>query len=184
MSQRAYMLAVKAHLQAEFLWTDDACDVAMDGSPRPLCGEQFVSIWPGLWTIHQRHGDDDLDEEIGVNITVTRRLGFSPQDRWGQEVLTKAAGGLEAVLRGILATLMVNRWQIMQQANDITGPHDGFVEPLRFQTAGRPELKGPEWFSAQDDYESSIKAANAGVAQTLILVGARRLQSLEEPDVN
>lgn len=184
MSQRALMLAVKTHLQSEFTWNDDACDVAMDGSPRPVCGEQFVSIWPGTWTIHQQHGDDDLDEEIGVNITVTRRLGFSPQDRWGQEVLTKATTGLEAILRQILATLSVNRWSLLQDANGLIGPHDAFVEPLRFQTAGRPELKGPDWFSAIEDFEMSVKAANSGVAQTLTLIGSRRLQSLEEPDVN
>ena len=178
MSQAALCLAVKARLQSVLTWDDNTCDVMFDGQPKPMAGELFVAVWPGSWTTNDIEG---LDEYFGVNVTVTRKFGYSPKDRGGTELWTKAVMGMEALLNRIKVALHhdVGGDAIMAAANAIinaTSTHNGFIEPLRFRNGGRPELKGPDWFEATPEGEGwSI----AGVAQTMMFDRARRVQTIE-----
>jgi hypothetical protein len=176
MSHAALMKAVKNRLQAVLGLDDTGCDIGLDGQPPPIMGEQFIVVWPGHWGVVDCEG---LGEEYSVNVTTTRRLGAYPQDRQGTEVLVKAATGLEPLLRQIIMAihLDVGADAILNAANVLIGSNvNGFVEPLRFQDGGRPELKGAEWF---ESYGGEQPEDRVGVAQTLSFGSAKRFQSIE-----
>lgn len=174
MSQRALLLAVKSRLQTALSLDDTVCDIAFGAQPPPIMGEEFISIWPGDWRGNDI--DNGLDEYYSVNVTVTRRLPYAPMDRWGTEVLVKLSAGLDARVEAIRYRVHMN-YSILNAANATIGvTENGFVEPLRFRTGGRPELKFPDWFSAESA-DGGGAGMNAGVAQTLTFVDARRVQS-------
>ena len=181
MSLAALCLAVKDQLQDELGLDDGKCALMMDGQPPPSCGELFVAVHPGGW---RPESDPDMgtDEQFGVYVTITRRKGYSPQDREGMAVWALAETGLDAVARRVFAALH-KRYEVLAAANKIIGQTPtaaspvGFVEPLRIESVGDPEPKGPDWFTA-DSPKGSGKYANAGVAVVLRFGGARRLQRL------
>lgn len=178
------MLAIRDHLQNIFGVDRNSCDVGFDGQPKPVAGELYIAVYPGTW--QGDHGAHDLDEYFGVNVTVSRRLGAVPMDRWGSDILDKALDGLEAVCRQINQAIHKN-YTLMQIANSVylgnvsapPSPFAIFSEVLSFNSAGNPELKGPDWFSAPDlasEFEQTW--AYSGVAQTLAYVRARRTQQI------
>ena len=149
-------------------------DVTFDGQPPPGCGEWFYAVYAGEW--RGQSGDADLEEIVGVNVTVTRRSAFAPNDRQGSDVWAKAASGLEVQLRKVILAIH-HQYDVMNAANTIiTASFTGFVEPLLFINGGKPEPKGLDWFSAEQ--VEAGKFANAGIAQTLTFGKAKRLQDL------
>lgn len=178
MSQRALCLAVRDRIRTALSLDSTTCKFTPDGMPPPIAGELYVAVHPGPWRGIDIEG---LAEVVGVSITVTRRIGEAPYDRQGEEVWAKATEGMEETLRAILAAIHLDNasWATMAAANAyISGTVNKFVEPLRFVDGGRPEPKGPEWFSA-DDYEGRGRFANAGLAQTMRFDGAKRYQTIE-----
>lgn len=161
------------------LGTDPAvCEVMFDGQPAPVCGEWFYAVHAGDW--RGDSADADLQELIGVNVTVTRRVAFAPNDRQGLDVWAKAKVGLDAVLRKIVVAIH-HKYDVMNAANvlmeaDAAGSW-GFDEPLLFLNGGMPAPKGPPWFAAED--AGTGKFANAGMAQTLVFGRAKRVQPIE-----
>lgn len=186
MSQSALLKAVRDHLQAVLELDGNSCELGFDGQPTATAGEQYVSIWPGDW--QGASEDADLTEVYGCMVTVTRRLGYCPEDSWGPEVWAKANEGLEAVCRRIITAIHgeANNASILQKANDyLAEPADGgnywgFSEKLVFRGGGRPEKKQPGWFSARDASRGKGRSMNVGVAQTLSFFGAKRTQAEEE----
>lgn len=173
MSQRALLLAVRDYLRSSVNLADDECEVMFDGQPMPMAGERFVSVWPGDWSARDIEG---LDEEYGINITVTRRVTYAPADRVVAPLTGTDAQALDQLLEAIRAKLHLDSQgdKVLNAANTIIGTgSNGFVEPLRFRHGSRPEPKGPDWFSADGESEVS------GLAQTLTFGGARRLQTIE-----
>lgn len=181
MSQRAYAVAVRDKIRSALNLEPIhlICDVMFDGQPNPACGEWFYAVYAGDW--RGTSEDADLQEEIGVCVTVTRRLGFAPKDRWGPEVWAKANEGLDVQLRKIVANIH-HKYDVMNNANTIIEATNagswGFNVPLLFLNGGKPEPKGPDWFSA-DEGSTGGKFANAGVAQTLTFGRAQRCQPIE-----
>lgn len=177
MSQEALLEASRDRLRAVLPTVlpnlpASAVEVGFDGAPHPSSGEWFFSIHEGEW--RAQSGDHDLDEYFGVCVTVTRRVTFSPKDRWGTAVLIKAQTGINAVSRKVITALHKN-YAVLNAANVIVGTAgagpDGFVEPLWYLNASPVALKGPDWFEAADD-------GTAGVARTLVFGRARRLQTI------
>lgn len=194
MSQRALLLAVRDRLRdapanGGLGFVAAECEVMFDGQPPPICGERFSAIWPGEWTGHYVEGADEM---LGVNVTVTLRVGKVPRDRMGVNALVGPTGqNLDQLLESIRAKLHMDpgprtatdarNYPVLTMANAyitaLLGPNNGFVEPLQFQNGGRPEPKGPEWFEAASDVEGATPPV--GIAQTLSFGGARRLQTIE-----
>lgn len=172
MSLRALMLAAKSTLQTLNTWADTDCDVGVGPEPAPVCGELFIRIHPGAWDCLTSEAGGDLDESFGLQITVSRRLPYSPQDREGVEVLLKETDGL--VEKAALIRKQVHMsYDLVNAANTILGVSvNGFVEPLRFRSASIPAVRSADWFSAEDDNHS-------GLSTTLMFTGARRVQTLE-----
>ncbi len=194
MSQAALLMAVRDQLQ-ELLGLDvNSCEVCFSGKPKPSCGELFVAVHPGPWRPDPdvgQGGDVGWGEILGCRVTVTRRLGYSPMDRWGVEVYLKPQDGMDALLRKIVAHLAATsngdlenqtRYLVMSAANDYIVQRDGagagqFFEPLRLVDGGSLEEKGPEWFSAPPPDQDGGQY-ECGVSQTLQFGGARRLQGI------
>lgn len=171
MSQAAYALAVRDAIQAVMPspWGDsNSVEVGLDGQPKPSCGEWYVAIHPGEWSAD--NGDFDLNEYVSLNVTITRRLGYSPQDRWGPEVWTKS-GGLDALARSLIPVVHYNYATMAAANTNITTGDDKFCEPLQFQGAGPPQLKGPEWFSSDSE-----DMAATGLILEMRFGKARRMQ--------
>lgn len=154
------------------------CEVMFDGQPPPVCGELFVAVHPGDWNAVDVEG---LEEEFGVDITVTVRVGKVPRDGMGLNALIGPAGAsLDGRLEQIRALLHLDsvQDQVLNQANQIIGNSaNGFVEPLRFRGCSRPEPKGPDWFGAEANGHGPLPPV--GLAQTLHFGGARRVQHIE-----
>ena len=169
----ALLSAVKTTLVGfQSTWTTLVCDVGIGPEPAPACGELFIRIYPGNWSVIGKDEGADLDEVYGVNICVTRRLNYSPLDRTGTEVLIKATTGLEDVC-ALIRTYLHYNYTLMNAVNTaLGGSVNGFIEPLRFRDGGIPIVRGADWFSAEDE-------TLAGLSQTLIFGGARRLQTVE-----
>lgn len=156
------------------------CEVMFDGQPTPGCGELFVAVHPGAWMATDIEG---LDEEFDVDITVTVRVAKVPRDEMGVNALVGPTGkSLDEWLEKIRALLHLDSFadQVLNKANTtIGGTANGFVEPPRFRRGSFPEPKGPEWFSAET-HQSNLPPV--GLAQTVSLGGARRVQRIESED--
>ena len=178
MSQRALLVAVRDAIKSEFSLNSDQCEIGFDGHPKPVCGELFVAIHEGGESSSEQ-GDYDLSEAFAVNVTVTRRTPYAPQDRWGTEILTKA-DGLSDLCRKI-RNLVHFSYPIMNSAN-ILIPEDAdkFYHPLLWVNTTPPMEKGPEWFgAARDQYEEGM-LINTGVTKTVYFGKARRMQHVEQ----
>lgn len=180
MSQYALAMAVRNYLRMTVPLTDSECEIMFDGQPPPVAGERFVAIWHGDWTGNDVEG---LDENFGLNITVSRRTAYAPIDRGFVPLLADEQGqDLDHLVRQILRRIHLDAPgnpagdAILNAANALItaeGTASGFCEPLRFRSGGRIEPKGAEWFGAEPD--SGI----VGIAQTLLFNGARRTQGIE-----
>lgn len=152
--------------------------IQLDGQPNPACGESFYAIHPGEW--RGDSADADLEELFGVSVTVTRRLGQAPLDRWGTDVWAKIVSGMDVICRKIVTAIHKN-YAVLNAANAILEGESplqgGFVEPLQFLNASALQQKGPDWFNAEN-LENSHRYANAGFAQTLSFGRARRVQDI------
>lgn len=174
MSQRALALACRDVIRASARLEIGECDVVPPpGKPPAVCGELFVAIWENGFS----NGDfDSRNDYHAINVTLTRRVPFSPYDREAEEVIHRAVIGLE-VLGDSIATLIHNSYTVMNQANVYlssllaNASFYGFSEPLRFQNGTRTEEKGGEWFHG-DGTERM-----AGRSMTLYFGRAKRLQS-------
>lgn len=197
MSMEALLLGVRDHLRTAVTadlfgeaLSDKNCDVQPDGRPDPSCGLVYVSIHPG--PIRQTDANGlSMDESYGVFITLTLRTGYVPQDRIGAHVVTKPILGLMHRARVIRRKVSMNYTPLDYAGGayastawtggreySIAATKNGFIEPLRFKTAGVPEPKGAEWFWAVD--EGDGVPAPAGVAVTLTFDDARRVQRLDD----
>ena len=153
--------------------TASSVDVMFDGQPPPGCGEAFVAVHEGDWS-NQATYDEGREDFIGVEITVTRRTAFAPQDR-AVIALCDAADALDQICDQVVAIVHGN-YGIMNNANTtLGGSVNGFVRPLFFRNAGKSAPKGPDWFSASAEGHR----VEVGVARTLSFGGAQRVQHIE-----
>lgn len=169
---QALLLAARDRIRSALSYANSECNVRPDGMPDPACGEVFVAIHPGVC---RNDSDLSLDEYVGVNVTLTMRASWLPVDQSGPELAAKASTGLYARAEAIRALLHMN-YTVMDDANTtIGGSENGFVEPLKYRSMGTPQAKGPDWFSAEDEYTPP-----AGWAIEIVFDDARRIQVIEE----
>ena len=178
MSLRALLLAVSAKVKT--VTGLDAANVGVqeDGQPPNFSGELYIAIHPGAFRNNDDAGETDLDEVYEVDVTVSRRAGYTPADRVGEELITKVTTGLYARVEAIRAGLHMQYDYIIgagaDTANTIIGASDnGFVKPLKFRDCSRPQRKGAEWFGAE-------KGKPGGKILVLSFGGAQRVQIVTE----
>lgn len=182
MSQLALLTAARNRLRSELGLADAACDVQFDGKPPPIAGQLYVSVHAGEW----RPGPNALgalDEEFGVDVTVTVRTARIPQGRQGALSIIGGETGLvlDRHLRLVTRELHM-RYEVTGAANDLLVA-DGLDErhffrspPLVLVGTGRPTPRFADWFSADQDPGGPPVA----VSQTVRFGKARRVQRLDD----
>lgn len=180
MSMRALLLAVRDQLRdTKQLGLDNTnCEVTADEQPFPVAGEIFVAVWYGYWRNKDPNGMS-LDEDYGVNVTVSVRATRVATDRIGPSLLAKANDGLLALCEQIRAAIHMdpedsNTQAVVWRANKIIGATvNGFIAPLQFRDGGRPTKRSGSWFGARGG------KGVAGLSQTLTFTDANRVQTIE-----
>lgn len=170
MSLRALLRGVRDTIRTTYTLDETGCQVTPDGKPDPVCGEWFYAVHPGGTSNAARNY---LDERADFYVTLTRRAGFSPEDRIGEEVLLDNAGILARADQ--LKALLHMEYPVMDAANALIPGFgvtvNGFVEPPGFLRLDYLGPKGPDWFWAE-----GYDPAPSGIAVQLAFGGARRIQ--------
>lgn len=183
MSGSAYRLAIRNQLRTALGLGAHECDLTPGPEPHPRAGHTFIAIHPGGWATRQP-SDNYLDEVIGVLVTISLKAGRYPKDRWGPTVTGNSSDvdlpPFELIARRIIAETHLSH-TLRTAANDlIANDSSGFVEPMRFmRAAGPPQDRPPEWWSVTNQQKNSQPA---GMSQTLVFDGARRIQTVAELD--
>jgi hypothetical protein len=172
-SEGVMLAAVRDAIRDAFGLDQTGCQVTIDGRADPACGEWFVAVHAGSTTNSGRNGY--LDELVGLSVTVTRRTGFSPVDRLGEEAVFDLLGYASRVK----ALIHMDYPLILSRANALLDgvgtTTNGFVEPLMFQTQQYEGPKGPSWF-----WSEGVDDGITGLAVTLAFGGARRLVHVDD----
>lgn len=174
MSMRALLQATRDHLRGQLELDDRSCEVMFDGRPPPWCGEEFFSVHQRSW--RGNHGDQDIDELYGLDVTYTRRLnGMVPWDRTGVALLLKTPDGVYERVEAARVKLHKS-YTVMNAANLlipalVAGDTNGFEEPYLLATLDTPRAEGPRWFRGKGTKDCAIVMA-------IHLEPARRLQEL------
>lgn len=169
---RALLLAVKSRLQTALSLDTNSCDIGIDGMPKPAAGELYVAVVPADWTV--RETDAGLWESYGCEVWLTRKVGFCPLDRVGTDLLALATTGLLAKVEAARVAIHGNQ-TVRVDANTTIGRTDEFIRPLYLLSVGRPEFKGPDWFSAEPNEDGW---GQVGVAMQLNFGTAERVQPI------
>lgn len=188
MSAPALAQAVRDVIQANVLLNNVAidsntCEVGFDGSPKASSGQIYIGVHLGSWT--PMSGDWDLHEEYQVSVTVTLRLGTTPQDRQGLAAWVKATTGLDAICRQII-TLLHHNQTVRAKANlgqsySIGAASAGFLTTVQFVGAQPPKFQKAGWWFAKED-RATMDAADpdvCGVSQELRFGKAQRCQGID-----
>lgn len=174
-TERAVLEGLRDALRAALHLDKTACQVTADGRPDPMCGEWFYAVHPGGTSNTQRNY---LDESADCSVTITRRTGFSPQDRIGEEAvfeLLDRAGKVKSIVHMEYPTMDASNRLIPGTAKYCeihggTATTNGFVEPLGFRSQQYLGPQGNSWFWAE-----GMDDAVTGIAVRLDFAGARRI---------
>lgn len=172
----ALLQGTRDHLRSTLGLDQDTCEVMFSGKPPPWAGEEFFAVHQRSWM--GDHGDYDIDEKYGVDVTYTRRLnGIVPWDRAGVELLLKKPGGVYQRVEAARTKLHKN-YVLMNLANSLIdavaeGKTNGFEEPYLLASVSNPQPQNPSWFHGRG-------GKDAGISMVISLNPARRLQRLED----
>ncbi len=191
MSMNALLGAVVDRLKDQLSLDDSAVGIGYDGRPPAFTGEEWFQVHPGRVYNDKRIGRESLDEYFDVTVTLTRRTGYTPQDRIGSAVMAEQTQGLytradavkvaihvkDEVLDFAGGSLVDHTWTGGKDYS-IPDTAEGFIEKLAFDDYSVPEPKGPEWFWAtgKGGYQNSPPA---GIAIEIRFCDARRVQTIE-----
>lgn len=180
MSQAALCKAVRDTLQETFSLDENSCQVCFDGQPcNPVAGEMYVSVHPMGW--QGQSGDWDLDEDVSVGVTITKRAAFAPKDRRGVALWLDETDGLETQCRRAIMAIHQNQ-TLRAAANTYIGSDSvGFVTALWFLRTDPAVLRNWDWFGAAAPEDSDAEAV-CGYSQTITFGRARRCQSIPDMD--
>jgi len=172
----AYCDALVAAIKTSLSLDAKNVAVMLDGQPPPWAGQEFIAVHQSYWQACDPVSVG-LYEEVGIDVTITRKAGFSPQDEYGAQIWRKATTGIEAHARKVIVAGHMN-YATMAAANTlITTGDDKFSEPLQWKQTTSPQLVGPDWFSSYDP-PNAQRAAHAGIVVVVKFGGAKRLQSI------
>jgi len=150
-------------------------DVAHGGRPPAIAGLFFVAIHSGPWQSINDQGYL-LDEDIGLQVTVSVKSGSLPTDRWGKPGYSDHGVGLDVLATRVIGVVHL-QYGLLNNANDqIEGDVNKYVEPLRFRRADAPVERAAEWWSGS----KTTHHGYVGMSRTLLFTGARVIQEIEQ----
>jgi hypothetical protein len=179
MSAAALRQAVAEIIRESLGLPSSQCDLEDTARPSATSAAAlYVAIHPGAWRSHRL--DYGLDEEFGVNVTVSYRGTQYQPDKWGNKLLS-VSSGIEAVARQIIPLLHCKP-EVTQRANVILGGTSSlFINGEYLRLTGEqepPADRQPGWWGApvhKQDANSYL-----GMSLTMRFDGARRVQEIEE----
>ena len=62
---------------------ENAIHVMPDQRPKSNVGETFLALYATQWVNHNPHVERALEEQMGIAVAITQRIGVSPPDRHG-----------------------------------------------------------------------------------------------------
>jgi len=178
MSMAALLIAVQDHLRSELVLNSSQCRVMPDEKAIPTAGEEFISIYGAAWSPGDADMDYGIDEYYDVDCTITHRIRYVPQDRWGSDVYVQATRGLEVRARQVIGALHKS-YKVVALANAMINTKDEIFEPLRWAgVSANPHLV------SNDHYNGPIEENDGpvGMAMTVSFKDARRIQTIASFD--
>lgn len=187
MSVSALRLACRNAIRAASITPDvrdSECAVTNNGRPHPRAANLFISVHGGEVKEIGANGGYYRHESVGIEVTISLRASFVPQDMRGEEV-TEGTTGLERftsfvtdALHGIIA--------IGSAANalitDATKRHFLVGTLLRFERATAVQERDYEWWTGDENtfgkHSASPQRQIAGVSQTLHFGGLERIRKI------
>lgn len=172
----AYCDALVAAIKTSLSLDAKNVAVMLDGQPPPWAGEEFIAVHQAYW----QNGDPasvGLSEEVGIDVTITRKAGFSPKDEYGAQIWRKATTGIEAHARKIIKCAHMNYTTFAAANTLITTGDDKFHHPLKWLSTTAPQLVGPDWFSSYNP-PNAQQPAHAGIVVVVHFGGAARVQTI------
>lgn len=163
--------------------TEDTCEIGFTGQPKPASGQYYFAIHMASWAPGRVVGESDWDltEDISVSVTVTLKLGDTPEDRYGIAVWVKQTTGLDALVRSVIAVIHQNQ-AVRALANtsplyglSLDGVTAGFHTTTVLTGAQPPQFRDWKWFTAGLPKEAVLpeEMAQAGVSQTVTFKASR-----------
>lgn len=178
MSMGALLEAVATKLRTATGLPAGNVDVRDDGEPPNFAGELFIAVHPGSIG---SDATECLDESYSITVTITRRRGYIPDDKVGQEMITNRRTGLYYRVDQVRAALH-GKWDYILPVSDETTANgiigalaNGFIETLAYRGCSVPRKVGAEWFGGGGDRE-------AGSVVEMTFDRARRVQTIESQE--
>lgn len=171
MSEIALLTAVRNTIRSLAEFSDREVEIEFDEWAMPQIASQYVAVMPGGVTPGPAHNTSGgvVDKVYGVNVMVVVRATRKPRDR-ARDLYLQNLSGLGVLLDKIESAIDFN-YIVMNAANDLISPGQGFHEPLKFAGLGNMQLVSSEAFGGKSG------EPQAGLKRVLMFGGARRTES-------
>ena len=186
MSMGALLRGVEARLRSTAVLNDQPTEavgklvgVMPDGSPPNSFGQFYCAVHSLGW----RESDPNAlsgDELYSVGVTVTARLNYAPGDRRGRQMTNPddflaAVGAVQTALHQddlhrIEANKLIAGTAEYVAVNGGSATANGFLEPLRFQSASEVQPVPPGWGgieNTKDVYRVALRFIDARLVRPL-----------------
>jgi hypothetical protein len=182
MSLAALLVAVRDELRGVLAMPDAVIGIEEDGQPPPGIGAStYIAIHPVSWRpSNGREVVMGLDESYAIGVTITKRVGYIPQDRMVEEMYLKSLVGFEQLARRIMVAIhqsgtVMERANQFILANKLTDTQtDPFIEWLRWRSTQEvPTKRDGSWM-----WETNPDKIDNLAFETITIVfsEARRIQ--------
>ncbi len=150
-------------------------DAMQGGRPPAVAGLVYVAVHAGPWQSINDQGYV-LDEDIGLQVTVSVRAGSLPIDRWEKPGTTDHARGLDVVATRVIGAVHLQYGLIELANSKIELNVNKFIEPLRFRRAEPPADRSADWWGgSRTNHQGYV-----GMSRSLLFTGARVVQTVEQ----
>lgn len=181
----ALLQTVRDELAAALnLHTGSQIDTRVDELTHAFCGDLFLGIF-GNSMVDGRSPDPEmgLDQSFSINISVTQRTGYVPDDKMFQHGAMNEKKGCLTIAQRVARNMQIRRLQIPHRA---TQRLDGsewlgrFVEPLKLSSSAISIRKAmPSHFHASPpDAKGLVHCKDFGLFTVITYSGARYMESL------
>ena len=139
---------VRDHLRAVLSLKDDECDCEVDETAPATCGQTYVRVFPGQYSIG---GDTDTEYseeiDIGFAVSVTRRIGHMPDDRvWYAEF--RDAAGICYLSSRIIDVIREDTGHLLEKCRIVSPEVMWSTFPILTSNTVQPIPVTPEHFKA------------------------------------